>query len=1336
MVPGRLLAALLGAFALLGAAGAAGAPVNAYTASSEPVVVKPATSRTYTIRLRNDPSSPDRAQRARIGIPVGFSVSAASAATSAAGICVANTWVADGSLIANGAVNLKKPHGNTSELCPGGTLTVSITASAPEDGLWTWNTELLRDVIPFALQGPQPTVRVDGTPPVVSIDSAPSDPANDPTPTFAFSANEAGTVFDCKVDAAAFAPCTSPYTHAALADGMHTFSVRASDAAGNLSTTVAHTWTIATVEPLSEIDAAPAAHSSSRTATFAFSSSAAGATFDCKLDQSAFAPCASPKEYVDLEDGVHNFQVRATNAGVTGSPVGHTWTIDATAPVSTIETKPAPLGRATSATFTFSADEAGVTFQCKLDLGAFTACTSPHTYSTLANGAHTFSVQATDRAGNVGLPATHAWTIDTAPPNTTITASPPSASASTSASFSFTASEPGSSFECQVDGAAFAACAPPQAYAGLAQGQHTFAVRAIDGAGNVDPTPGSVTWTVDTIAPETTIPTKPPALTNSTAAGFGFASNETATFECKLDAADFSVCPASQAYSSLTNGSHVVTVRARDLAGNVDATPASYTWTIDTIPPDTTILSGPSDPSSSGAAAFTFESSEPGSTFECKVDAGSFSTCTTPASYSLADGTHTFTVRALDAAGNVDLGGATRTWRIDTLEPDTTITAKPSDPTKSRDATFSFSSSDAGVTFDCRLGGGAFAPCSSPKAYTNLAEARHTFEVRARDGSGNVDQTPATYSWSVDVTSPNTSIASGPPNPAGSRDAVFVIGASESGGSLECKLDGAPFGSCTSPVVYSNLAEGPHTLQARATDAAGNLDQTAAQYAWTIDVTAPTTAIDGGPAAATNDPNATFSFSSEDATAVFECQRDGAEYAPCTSPKTYPSLSDGPHTFRVRARDAAGNVDGTPEARTWTVDTVVPVVTVTLPLDGSATNDSTPGFSGAAGVAAGDSTTVTVRVHAGPSVAGTLLQTFAVVRVAGSWAGAAAPLVDGVYTARAEQVDAANNTGYSAPTTFTVDTSGPGIAIFERPPDPTSATAATFTFASSDPDVTLRCSIDGGPFVLCQSPLTYHALMPGRHTFSVNATDRSGNVGGNATYSWNVELQPQPPSPPPPPAPPPASPPPAPDRTPPTEVANVRVRVASGTVTLSWTLPTDADFDRVSISRITPGKTVRRSTIYEGAARSVADRRLVNGVRYRYRLTTRDKAGNTSAGVEVAAIPEALLAPADGAKVASPPLLRWQPIRRATYYNVQLWRVETSGQAQATRLVKILSVWPSAPRLKLRWSWTFAGQSYRLRPGSYRWYVFPGLGKRAVARYGAFLGENRFTVVAPKKPRR
>jgi large repetitive protein len=1320
---------LLATLALIGAAGASGAPVNAYTASSEPTVVKPATSRVYTVRLRNDGSSPDRAQRARVGIPVGFSVSAASATTSATGTCAASTWVADGTLIANGAINVKKPTGNTTELCPDGTLTVSITASAPEEGLWTWSTALLRDTTAFSLQGSQPTVRVDGTAPVALLDSAPSDPSNDPTPSFGFSANEAGVSFECKLDAGVFAACTSPQSYSTLADGMHTFALRATDEAGNAGGIVSHTWTIGTVEPLTHIDAAPASHSSSRSATFAFSTDTLLPIFECKLDDGAFALCLSPTEYTDLSEGRHTFQVRATNLAGTGSPIGHTWTVDTTAPTAAIQSKPAPLGSSTSAAFTFTADESGVTFRCKLDAAAFAACASPRTYSSVADGAHLFSVQATDRAGNVGPAATHAWTVDTTPPDTSITANPPPVSGSTSASFSFTANEPGSTFECQLDAGTYGSCGTPRSYAGLGQGQHAFSVRAIDGAGNVDQTPSSVVWVVDTIAPETAILSKPPTPTNSTSAAFTFSADEAgATFECKLDLGAFAPCTASQTYSALADGQHVLTVRARDAAGNADATPASHAWTIDREPPETTIGTGPPDPSSSGLAVFEFTSSE-ASTFECKVDAALFSTCTSPISYSLSDGTHTFHVRSRDAAGNVESTPATRTWRIDTLEPDTTINAKPRDPKNSVDATFEFSSPDAGVAFECRLDSGSFAVCVSPKSYTGLAEGRHTFEVRARDLSGNADKTPATHSWTVDVTSPETSVTSGPPNPASSRDATIFISTNEPGAGLECKLDGGSFTVCTSPVGYLGLIEGPHTVQARATDAAGNVDPSPATFSWTVDVTAPNTTIDDGPSSVTNTGNATLTFSSGDATAVFQCQLDGAGYAACASPRTYAGLPDGPHTFNVRARDPAGNADATPAARTWTIDTVPPVVTISSPIPGSAVDDATPAFSGTAGQTAGDGAMVTVRVYAGPTIAGDLLQTFAVMRAGGTWAGAAAPLADGVYTARAEQSDSAGNTGYSATTTFTVDTNGPGAAIIEKPPDPTAATAATFTFSSTDAGATFRCSLDGGAFVLCQSPMTYQGLGPGRHIFSVNAADGAGNVGGTASYSWTVETPP-PPGPPSPPAP--VSPPAAPDVTPPAEVTRVRVSVASATVTLSWVVPADTDFDRVSISRIAPGKNVRSLTIYQGGGRSITDRGLVNGVRYRYRFRTRDKTGNVSAGVEVAATPGALLAPADGARLAAPPLLRWQPTPRATYYNVQLWRVETSGQAHATRLVKILSAWPSTTRLKLKSRWTFAGKSYRLRAGRYVWYVFPGFGKRAAARYGAFLGGSSFTVV-PRK---
>jgi len=86
--------------------------------------------------------------------------------------------------------------------------------------------------------------------------------------------------------------------------------------------------------------------------------------------------------------------------------------------------------------------------------------------------------------------------IDTTPPDTTISAHPAVSTSSTSASFSFSSSESVSSFECQLDAGAWSACTSPKAYSGLARGSHAFQVRAIDAASNIDLTPASYSWTV------------------------------------------------------------------------------------------------------------------------------------------------------------------------------------------------------------------------------------------------------------------------------------------------------------------------------------------------------------------------------------------------------------------------------------------------------------------------------------------------------------------------------------------------------------------------------------------------------------------------------------------------------------------------------------------------------------------------------------------------------------------------------------------------------------------------------------------------------------------------
>jgi hypothetical protein len=127
-----------------------------------------------------------------------------------------------------------------------------------------------------------------------------------------------------------------------------------------------------------------------------------------------------------------------------------------------------------------------------------------------------------DRAGNP-LEADKVWSFttavagaDTTAPETTLDDGPSGSVNSASASISFSSSEQDSTFECSLDGGAFQGCTSPQQYAGLADGSHTFNVKATDAAGNADTTPASSTWTIDTTAPVTQPPVQSLAASSCT----------------------------------------------------------------------------------------------------------------------------------------------------------------------------------------------------------------------------------------------------------------------------------------------------------------------------------------------------------------------------------------------------------------------------------------------------------------------------------------------------------------------------------------------------------------------------------------------------------------------------------------------------------------------------------------------------------------------------------------------------------------------------------------------------------------------------------------------------
>ena len=166
--------------------------------------------------------------------------------------------------------------------------------------------------------------------------------------------------------------------------------------------------------------------------------------------------------------------------------------------------------------------------------------------------------------------------------------------------------------------------------------------------------------------------------------------------------------------------------------------------------PDTTITSGPADGSAIAdpPPTFAFESTEPESTFECRIDAGEFATCASPhTTATLSGGSHVIAIRAIGPVGFDDTP-ATRSFTIDsgpgadTTAPETAITRGPNGKTHDRTPRFRFRA-DEPATFECRLDRRRWRSCSSPRTYAHQALGRHKFKVRATDLAGNVEPQPA-----------------------------------------------------------------------------------------------------------------------------------------------------------------------------------------------------------------------------------------------------------------------------------------------------------------------------------------------------------------------------------------------------------------------------------------------------------------------------------------------------------------------------------------------------------------------------------------------------------------
>jgi Calcineurin-like phosphoesterase len=433
----------------------------------------------------------------------------------------------------------------------------------------------------------------DEAPPETTIDDGPSETTTGNSVSFAFSSNEAGSTFECRLDQDAFGPCTSPKGYTGLPKGSHTFEVRATDAAGNVDATPAvRSWVVDDVSVLWAVGDGDAGASSKAVAD------RMTGQIDRFLYLGDVYETGSAREFQENFDpvwgrfkGVGNptpgnhdsanhltgydpyWGARAphTNGGHWYSYSERGWQV-----ISLNSEEPMSVG---SPQYTWLQGQLASGGNCRI------AYFHRPRYSAGSHGDNPVTQPLWDlMAGRVRLVLNgHDHDMQRAHPVNGITEFVSGAGGH--GLYAAQESDPRFAFLNDTEYGALrlrlrSVGSNPD---GGATAEHAF-IAADDGAtldaGSVSCSPPSPSGT-DTTPPDTTIDSGPPATTTSSSGSFAFSSNEPgSTFDCLLDSGSFSACASPMGYTGLSPGQHTFQVRARDQAGNADPTPASRTWTI------------------------------------------------------------------------------------------------------------------------------------------------------------------------------------------------------------------------------------------------------------------------------------------------------------------------------------------------------------------------------------------------------------------------------------------------------------------------------------------------------------------------------------------------------------------------------------------------------------------------------------------------------------------------------------------------------------------------------------------------------------------------------------
>jgi hypothetical protein len=598
---------------------------------------------------------------------------------------------------------------------------------------------------------------------------------------------------------------------------------------------------------------------------------------------------------------------------------------------------------------------------------------------------------------------------------------------------------------------------------------------------------------------------------------------------------------------------------------------AEVTFTVDTVAPALTLNAIPpviatATPSFGGAGGqeagdgpvHVFVDDTP--VGDASASGGSW----TLTSASLGDGTHTVRAEQSDQAGNSKT--STASFRVDTTAPAPTVTG-PKAGEKLKTSLVEFhggAGSAAGDGTEVAVEvfkDESVAPANLEQSFTvarsgsswsaqkSLPDGTHTVRVTQSDSVGHTGASSAVI-FTVDTVAPALTL-----NPISPVIATATPSFGGAGGQgdlpVHVFVDGSPAGEASViggswTLTSAHLSDGTHTVRAEQSDQTGNVAKTGTA-SFRVDTVGPAPSVTGPKAAETlNSSLVEFhggagSATGDDAEVVVEVFK-GESTAPANFEQSFkvtrsgsswssggkgPRLSNGVYTVRVTQSDSVDHPGTSPSV---TFEVASPAPSVTLHELPRFIGDPTPSFTGSADISPDAKPEVTLKIWRGTSASGSMVESASGAAKGAAWSlGPVGALVDGTYTAQAEQPPVAESpAGVSETTTFTVDTLAPQPTL-SAPAESTgletvSGTAGT---ASGDlPQVTAELFVgdttEGGPIetitVLDKQSTgawtaTFAGLAAGQYTVIARQSDEAGNTGSSAPQTFTVSAPPAAPTP-------------------------------------------------------------------------------------------------------------------------------------------------------------------------------------------------------------------------------